>query len=70
MGMSDSDRRKDALERAIINAIKYTNLEWDLTQEEILATLGNVRWDIRGLFRDANKDLNRKPKKDEPKDDE
>ncbi len=52
--------RRDALQQAIVQAIRYQCLEWDLTREDVLSALSYVRAEVRRLF-DANRPIPRKP---------
>ena len=61
------NQRRDALQQAIVQAIRYQCLEWDLTREDVLSALSYVRAEIRGLF-DADRNIRRNPQS--PRNDE
>lgn len=64
-----TNRRRDALQQALMNAIRYQCLEWNLSQEDVLAALTNVRAKVRELFEQGNRDAKEKrrpPRTEEP----
>lgn len=61
-----TNRRRDALQQALLNAIRYQCLEWDLSQEDVLAALADARTRVRELFEQGNRDANQKRKRPKP----